>query len=917
MSNQNAFDTKLAVAVFASLAWMTTANGLAVAETDDTDDESQAELERVQVTGSRIRGVDLEGVQPLLSFDREDLDASGQDSLIDFLRLLPQMGGGEGTFTTAQSGTLTGDSPAGAAGVSLRSLGTASTLVLVNGRRTTVASFANQSESFVDINSIPMAAVDRVDVLATGASAIYGADAVAGVVNVILRDDLDGGEVRLGYGDSAASSNDSRSSINVAFGRNFENGNVTGFIDYYDRSALRDRDRSITAVEPFPSQQGRWPSFNVDPDLIQEDFIEESCPPELQDVGRFGEFCSFNRNAFTDTVPPTERIGGGVFAHFDITDRTRWYADFIYQQNRSEANSAPAPWSGEIISLDHPDIPTDVQEEIDERADELDQFGIDPLFQGWGRFNEARAIDLESDTWRLVTGLDGITDGNWEWDTALTVARNRSVQRAISGIMNREKFRAGLFGELCPDGSVGCDPETDGLWYNPFGGQDANSPEVLDLVRERVPRRGESGLYGIDFSLAGDLASLRHGALSAAFGAEFRHEYAEDNPSPLATADPDDNFQVPVFGFGSTDVEADRNVVAAYAEFNVPLAENFDMQLAGRFDHYSDFSGAFSPKVGFRWQPHERFLMRGSWAQAFRAPSLAQVGAGITLSSGTLPCSEDSEFFDNWCEGEADDLSYLSQITGNPDLEAEDSDSWNFGIVTSPTDDLTISLDYWRFEHTNLVDIDDAVVFRDALNDPDLIAEPGGIGPGNVGIETMSGDLESRLWEVFVQLINVGEQKTDGVDLSIEQRIDLGQAGNLRLFLDATWINSFKRRLSTIEPEESLAGTWRYPEMLVNAEARWNTGPWQFGLLLRHTGSYEDDIERADIGDLARVSSWNRWDGSVSLDFDNESWLSLHVDNILDDEPPRVLGSSANVDLVNHTTMGRFYWLRYTMPFGR
>jgi len=916
MSNSIISNWKLYAAVLAGLSVGIPATSLLHAQTD-SEDESRAELERVTVTGSRLRGVDLEGVQPLLSFDKEDLDASGQDSLVDFLRLLPQARGGEGTFTTSQSGTLTGDSPAGAAGVSLRGLGTSATLVLVNGRRTSVASFANQSESFVDINSIPMAAVERVEVLPAGASAIYGADAVAGVVNVILREDLDGGEVRLGYGNSAASSDDSRTSVNLAWGRTFDSGNVTGFIDYYDRSALRDRDRDITAVEPNPSQQGRWPSLNVDPDLFQEDFIEDSCPANLQDSGRFGEFCSFNRNAYTDTVPPTERLGGGLFANYDLTDRLRWFGEIVYQNNKSEANSAPAPWSGEEISLDHPDIPPDVQEEIDERSEELDEFGLDPFFRGWGRFNEARAIDLESDTWRLVTGLEGVTDGNWEWDTGLTIAQNRSTQRAIGGVMSRERFRAGLFGELCPDGSVGCDPEVDGLWYNPFEGQAANPDSVLDLIREPAPRRGESGLYGLDFSITGDLGNLRHGPLSAAFGAEYRHEYAEDNPSPMATADPDAGFEVPVFGFGSTDVEADRDITALYGEFNVPLAESFDMQLAGRYDHYSDFSGAFSPMLGFRWQPRERFLLRGSYAQAFRAPSLAQVGAGVTLSSGFLPCAEDGEFFDNWCGGEEEDLDYLSQISGNPDLEAEDSESWNFGFVLSPTDDLTISLDYWRFEHSNLVDIDDAVVFRNALSDSSLIREPGEIGPGGVGIETETGELDGRIWEVFVELINVGEQTTDGLDLSITQHLDLQQAGRLSLMLDTTWVNSFRRQLSTIEPEEELAGTWRYPELLANARARWQTGDWQVELAARYTGSYEDDVERAEVPEGSEVSSWTRWDTNVSYDFPNNSWLSLHVDNILDDEPPRVLGSSANVDLVNHSSMGRFYWLRYTVPFGQ
>ncbi|MBO6797780.1 TonB-dependent receptor plug domain-containing protein [Maricaulis sp.] len=176
--------------------------------------EAESTQESITVTGTRIEGLDLEGAVQAVQIDREAIEESGANSVIDLMRDLTITGGGSGTFSTSTAGPLSSDTPVGAGGVSLRGLGTSATLTLINGRRATISAFARGQESFIDVNSIPLAAIERVEVLPNGASATYGADAVAGVVNYVLRDDCEGQEIFVSYGDSTASTDEGRFNIN-------------------------------------------------------------------------------------------------------------------------------------------------------------------------------------------------------------------------------------------------------------------------------------------------------------------------------------------------------------------------------------------------------------------------------------------------------------------------------------------------------------------------------------------------------------------------------------------------------------------------------------------------------------------------------------------------------------------------------
>lgn len=915
----------LAVAVAMALA---APQVLAQSAEEQQAGEAPVELDAVQVTGSNLRGIDLQEAQPVTVIDAEAIRSFGANNIGELLRQVSETGGGTGNFSTANSGAKQEDSPAGSAGASLRGLGTASTLTLVNGRRIAVASFANGSENFVDINAIPVAAIERIEILTTGASAVYGADAVAGVVNVVLRQDFEGLRLSASLGDSTRSTDEARANFNLVAGFQGDRSRGMLVLDAYRRNALYDRDRSISAVEPRPSQQGIYPSFN-DLFAMPEDLVEAACPDDQFGVGRFGEYCELNRNAYTATDPETEQLGLYGTYSADLADGLEYFAELALQRNTATADSEPAPWSEEAIAFDHPGMPAELRQR-------LIAAGADPDFEifGWGRFPDARTIEVETRSWRLLNGLRGEL-GAWSWESSLMASRSRSEQRAVAGIYNVARIRAGLLGELCADGGTDCTPGVDGLWYDPFNAQAGNTDQVLGLVRETVPRDGESTLYGWDLKFAGSAGELAGGGIGWAFGAEARREDVQDDPSPLATIDRDTG-EVPVYGFGSTAVEADRTQWALYAESFLPFTETFDLRLAARYDHYDDFGGDFNPSVGLRWRPTDGFLMRAGWNTSFRAPSLAQVGAGTTLSSGALPCSVGSEFYDSFCGGFSGDDSYLSEIYGNPDLEAETAEAWYLGSVFALGDATTLTVDYWNFDQRNLVDIDALELFRQALSDPTLVynsrPRPGDanqreLPPGVIGIATRGGEIGDLVDYVQLQLINIGQQKTDGIDFTLEHEFGEFDSGEWSAYVDGTWTRSFERSEScspdAADPRRGAGpcrnglrlmervGEFRYPEWLVNTGLRWNRGDWSARLWANHVDGFYDDDQREGVPAGRRVASWTTLGMNVAWDIDDRQTLSFTVRNLADRDPPRALGSAANFDLFNHDSLGRFVNLTY------
>ncbi|TVQ34492.1 MAG: TonB-dependent receptor [Wenzhouxiangella sp.] len=916
--------------------------GTAMAQETPTE-ETDAGLDTITVTGSRIRGIDLEGAQPLIVISREDIEASGADNLIDLFETLTVTGGGEGTFSTRSAGALSSSSPVGSAGVSLRGLGTASTLTLVNGRRVAVASFANRQVSFVDINTIPLAAVDRVEILPSGASAIYGADAVAGVVNIILRNDLEGLELAASYGNSHASSNDGRYNINIAGGFSTDNSRTTLIFDWFKREPLFDRDRRATRNEIRPAQQGIFPSFN-DLFLMWDDITEKpedgGCPADqFVSDGVFGEYCELNRGAIVTTRDKFESWSATGLFNFDISPDLEWFNELSFSRVESRGTSSPAPFSRIPVDPARADWPSGLVRDINAEGgvDDFSEFFGFPIF-AWGAFPDPRQVEVRTDNFRLTTGLRGML-GQWDWESALSYGKSESTQDGVAGLYRTLEFTQAMLGNLCDDGSfaqrwdrvltrsprfVG-GPSCEDLGrrtvvYNPFFGQAEQDPLVDSLLRTRAQRNGESEMYAFDLRASGDLFELGGRWVKGAFGYEHRYEDIIDDPSPDARSTPDN--PEPTLRFSFTEAEASRRQNSAYAEFYVPLADNFELQLAGRFDHYDDFGSDFNPKVAFRWQPLEQLVVRGSWATSFRAPSLAQSGAGVTLSSFAIPCDQVPAA----CGGTDSGANVVdTELLGNPDLKPETAENVGLGFLWQITPDADLTVDYWYIKHKNLVGLDDLDFIRRAFAGEfpvvDLDAGDEALPMGTPGLILEGGSVV----QANVPLQNFGFQTTDGIDLSYSHRFNLNELGQLRFVADATWLNRFDREFSPTSGSESLAGEWRYPRWLADVSLRWRRDVWGARLAARYTGNYKDDLEglRQDTldefglspDDRIDVGSWLTFNLSLSYDVTPDAWLSLNIDNLLDRAPPAVFGSAAGVDFINHNTMGRFYLLRYTQRF--
>lgn len=983
----------LSLAIATALAMAVPA--VAQQSTEPTDEAKS--LERIAVTGSRIKGVDLEGAQPLVVLSAEDIKNSGAGSLYELLKDLGQLRGGNGTFSTSESGATSTATPAGQSAASLRGLGPASTLTLINGRRVAASSFAAGTQNFVDINSIPIAAIERIEILATGASAIYGADAVAGVINYILKKDYDKAEVNLSYANSTASSDEGTANLNLIWGQQVAGGNLTVFADLFDRKDLRATDRDFTRTPILQSNYSYLPKGT--PNIYYfstrsgNEIATPGCPTPLVTT-EFGEqICAYYPNEDDVLRSPIKSASAGLMFNKDLNTNLNWQTDVFYTRTKSTAVSSPAPIN-QLNDAEGAWVPENALDIFPgtTRDNSFIYFGddeiyIDPFFSPtgqrlWGfqfdaRFTEPRTVEVTTEALRLVSALSG-TYRDWDWESAVLVSRSKSTQEAVAGIYNRYKYHAAIAGELCSDGSIAsrsgntlsCATGTNLVgFYNPFLQNDATNDARLALAQEVPTRDGLSTLYGWDARISGDLFEFRDSFVRAAFGAELRREKITDEPSENAQARFDNGYLVDVFGFGSSLSSASRNQAAVFGEFYVPLTSQLEMLAAGRYDHYNDFGGTFNPKIGFTYRPTDELVLRASWASSFRAPSLTQAGVKLRTTTARYDCSANEVVNQFYCGGQGGTGSLNVLELGNPELQAETSESVSVGFGWSPGRNTTVTVDYWQFDHKKLVDTDmtaalarsitdvtqrhcglvpegatgislnpDLAVGRDRFNICEVLDSAGrNLTDPNANMQQILTEwvnsTPARVTSLplfrdhVILLDNVGRQQVKGIDTRLSHSFDLGQ-GKLGVDIDWTHYLSFERNKAGSDEIESLVGTYRYPRNIANLRLSWRSEDFFSGLGVSYTASYADDISRLRLRELEemeqlgvlnpdgerQVSSWTTVRGYIGYDFKNAT-VSFNIDNLFDRDPPRVYGSSRGFDSINHNTLGRNYRLSLSYFF--
>jgi len=838
--------------------------------------------EEVIVTGSRIaRGSDFESPAPVITVDRDSIEKSGYSNLQQLMEKIPA--NGAGAFSTRGNNQ---DSTAnGAASISLRGLGADATLVLVNGRRVAISSFAeNITTNFVDINSIPVAAIERVEVLKDGSSAVYGSDAVAGVVNVILRKDFQGFEANLGYG-SVTDGDYDEQTLSAIWGTGDEDTNVTLIFDYFKNTSLFNKDRgsmgsanqTARGGQDFRSSRG-YPGFFV---VDGVETIDPACPAG----SNADPVCVYDFGLWNVLIPKSERSGLMLLAHQAIGGGIEAFTEVAVQHNNSFAQGAPTPLdeeSGLTVPVSNPGNPFPGATTIE-----------------FGRYRTVdagpRQWDIQTDNLRGVIGLRGQFSG-WDWELAFQRARSKSEQ---SGDRSMGWVRTDFLQQEINAGR-----------YNPFGATQ-NPRSVIDAITTSLVRRGKSDLTMYDAQISGELFSMPAGAVRMAAGAEYREESISDVP--------DDQFQRGlIFGTEAVAAAAARDSWAAYVEFAVPLLPGLELSLAARYDDYSDFGDTTNPKVALRWAPIESLAFRASWGTGFRAPSLAQVGLG--------PSRESQFFIDTYgcAAGIASacrPLDYNILFQGNPNLEAEESETYNVGVAWRPSTSIEVTLDYWDIQQDHKIDeVPFGLVYAANCNDQNsTVCQRSAPLPGNA---------LGSLLIINNTFDNISEQSANGIDLGGYFGFDAGP-GRLTLGLSYTRLLKFERvelNADGVNVTRPLEGEYEYPKDRALVSADWGNDTWGAYGNVVYVGPFQDmpdanfdgildydTVKTREVGDFTTVNLQFRYTGIDKLK------LLLGVDNVFDTMPPFAVGDG-DTDLYGyvqsqHSPRGRFWNAKAIVSF--
>jgi iron complex outermembrane receptor protein len=844
------------------------ATGMSVPVLAQTDDES---TQTVVVTGTRIsRPSDFANSSPVDVIDRNTIEKSGYANLQQLMEKSPS--NGSGAFSTRGNNQ---DSTAnGAASISLRGLGADATLVLVNGRRVAISPFAESiTTNFVDINAIPVSAIERVEVLKDGASALYGSDAVAGVINIILRKDYEGLELSGAYGNTTESGYDEQN-YSAVWGFGGEDGNVTFILDYFKNSTLQNTERGTLGSAnqtpqggaDFRSSRGYPGRFIVDGTTT----IDPACP-----AGSVaGQTCLYDFGIWNLLIPEAERGGLMMMAHQDFAGGAQLFVELAAQHNNSIAQGAPTPLDESAaltVPITHPGSPYPTATSI-----------------GVGRY---RTVDAGPRTWHIETdnlrGVVGVRGKLSEWDYELAVQRARS-ETEQSGDRSDGWVRTDFLQQQIDAGA-----------YNPFGATQ-NPQAVIDQITTSLVRRGKSEMTMYDASISGALFDFGDDAVRMAAGLEYREESVEDVP--------DDQFQRGlIFGTESVSAAGARDIFSAYLEFAVPLFTGLDLSAAVRYDDYSDFGNTTNPKLSLRYAPIDSLAFRASWGTGFRAPSLAQIGLGP---------SQESRFF-NDSFGCAENTLYCAPtdynitFTGNPNLQAEESESFNVG-VSWENEGLTVSLDYWDITQDDK--IDEAIGFTyqtECNNQASTICIRG---------TPLAGDTLGPLQQINATFDNINQQTATGADFEVNYRFGVG-GGTLAFGLNYSNLIDFERVELGPNGEfvtRQVAGEYEYPEDRATLMADWDHDKWGVFAAVSYIGSFQDlpdanfdTVPDYDENDTRNVGSFTTVNLQGRFNLNDQVRFLVSVDNALDEAPPFAVGDGNN-DLYGyvqgtHNPRGRFW----------
>jgi iron complex outermembrane receptor protein len=841
---------------------------------------SEAPMQRVQITGSAIKQIESETPLPVQVVTRAEIDKAGVTTAAELMsRIAANVGG----LTDGASINVGGDQR-GFNSANLRGIGTSSTLVLLNGRR--MANFASPGDdSGVDLNNIPAAAIDRVEVLLDGASALYGTDAIGGVINFITRKDFRGAEINAhalrtregGAGKRAAT-------LSLGAGELDKDGyNVFAVFDTQHTDSLNTAQRSFIADLRIPQRLGHLLSGFTGPANIrltsaQRDHLQDigfelngrpitnrlinlaipNCNPPANlylPAGTGGiDGCTYDYMGDTELYPASSKQNLLARGVLKLGAAAQAYAEVALSRSRTNYVGSSARVTGYI---DYRKIPALANTGLDQLDDDVP--GQVELRMRLGEAGR-RTSELTSESQRYVLGLTGTTAG-WDYDAGLNHSVNTIKDKDTHGYVLYDQLLQGI---------------RDGL-VNPFGPSGAPGVALLDSIQvDDVVRRARGTMDAIDFTASRTLMALPGGDLAMAVGGEARRERTEFRPSALLMSDNINNDGAPEGGKATSD---SRNVVAVFGELLAPFSQQWQGQLSARYDHYQQVGGALSPKIGLAYTPNKSLMLRGSAGKGFRAPSMSDLyrptvySATATLPDPVYCATVDNNYAD--CANNWDTRRY-----SNPNLKPERSAQYSAGLVIEPGRHWNASLDYWHIKRTDLIStIGDDVILGNLAKYGNLVHR----------------DEDGYIDYIELHKENRGAQVASGVDLVLDlHRIDTA-AGRFGAHLSGTYVLDSKIQTSPGDAfisdlgkfvTDGVVQRWRH-----KATFDWERGALSASLSNTFSASYEDQNSAINTDDGSvvapnRVKAYSLWDMSLAYAVTKNLTLRSGVQNLFDKAPP-------------------------------
>ncbi|MFK8053563.1 MAG: TonB-dependent receptor plug domain-containing protein [Woeseiaceae bacterium] len=908
MSNtmlRRAVRTALAAGAVAGLAQSPAA--FAQSSEDDVKD-----LGETQVTGSRLSRADIETAQPITVIDREDINLSGDTSVAEVLQT--SVFNSFGSFR-ATSGF--GNGQASVNEVSLRGLGSNRTLVLLDGRR--ISATGGSGGAAQNLNQIPLAVVDRIEILRDGASAIYGSDAIGGVINIITRRDYDG--INMTYQQTAPSDGGDVTQATATVGVSSAKGNIYFSLSSVTQRPQYYRDLDYAAIAP---ESGGITSFGLPATAVGPSgtFLDPRCPGNIGDSAEFpnsyswgfddspngffigdqgpnGEApirCGYNFAADVQSVPRVRDVSALIKGNYELTPNLRLNTKVLVSKLNSDTRFAGTP-----VTTPFPVMPGFLADGSINPTNPYLLFGLtDPedfTLSLRTVANGTRDSTIDEQIIDINFGLEGDTDwfnGSFQWQANAQFNRNQTFVSTFN-LVNKEVLQ-----NLLDDGLLDIFNVT---------------PQGLD---EDVQRQANhTGTYNadihrltVDVLARFDLGELPAGPVSWAWGLEYNDtDFDQVN-------DVESNRGVIAGSSGGDNIFVGRVNYSAFFEAAIPVLDNLDATIAGRYETYNDpgIGGDFTPQLGLAWRPLENLLVRASYGEGFRAPAFDELYGNI---SEGFPAGVDF-YGAELGVSSAVSTQYRALTGGNPELQPEFSKSWTFGVVYSPVEGLDIDVSFYHIEFENFVTTN--TLAREFNQDfqNNCTVDANDVATCNpfsayVGGTNITRNADGSVNTISLQQNNFEGVSTEGIDFSVEYNLSTDAWGDFVFAVEAAKVLNYEQQIFADDDVADLAGLMGVPDLRINPRVSWSYGNFNVTTLGRYISGQEELAGTV----LQTAASHTEIDLQVGYTLPWDATVTVGAQNLFDEEPELNADFYGwePFDFTLYNTLGRVPYIRYEQNF--